>query len=161
MNQEKPNFNVLGISHIGIAAKNPEVFSQFLLDMLGLSLLGQETVASQKTHTQFISSQAESPTVTPDETDAHELPRLESLVASPAGEGPIHQFLEKKGGGIHHIALKVDSLANALSYLEGRGVKLIDKTPRIGAGGHLIAFIHPHATGGILIELCQHGSATP
>lgn len=160
MTIDQKNFKILGISHIGIAAKKPTVFSQFLTDLLGLSCHGEEIVASQMTRTHFFSSASIQESTDPVQDHIKPPhPRIESLEAEPPQEGPIFQFLEKRGGGIHHIALSVDDLAKALQYLESKGIMLIDKKPRVGAGGHLIAFIHPHATGGILVELCQHSSA--
>ncbi len=68
---------------------------------------------------------------------------------------PIAKFIEKKGTGMHHIALLVDNLQAALDYLKGQGVQLIDTSPRIGVEGFKIAFLHPKSTGGVLIELCE------
>ncbi len=72
-------------------------------------------------------------------------------------DGPIGRFIEKNGGrnGIQHIALRVDNIENAIADLMAKGVRMIDEKPRYGAGGSAIAFIHPKATGGVLVELCQ------
>ena len=80
--------------------------------------------------------------------------KLEFLKAT-SKDSPIAQFIDKKGSGIHHIALVVDNLQPALDYLQEKGIKLIDEKPRIGAEGLSIAFIHPNSTGGILVELCE------
>ena len=103
---------------------------------------GEETVAEQKVTTGFYP--------TPNGSE------IELLVASEAGS-PIEKFIEKNGGrgGIQHIALRVDNLEAALADLKEKGVKLIDEKPRKGAGGASIAFIHPKATHGVLLELCQ------
>ena len=68
---------------------------------------------------------------------------------------PVSKFIEKKGEGIHHMAIRVENLEAALAELKEKGVRLIDEKPRLGAGGAKIAFLHPKATGGVLLELCQ------
>ncbi|MEJ2082430.1 MAG: VOC family protein, partial [Acidobacteriota bacterium] len=70
-------------------------------------------------------------------------------------KSPVASFLEKRGEGIHHISLEVDDLDATLERLKKMNVQLIDKDPRGGAGGRRIAFIHPHSTGGVLVELCE------
>ncbi|MCB1150952.1 methylmalonyl-CoA epimerase, partial [bacterium] len=77
------------------------------------------------------------------------------LLESTDPEGPIGKYVAKRGAGIHHLTLRVDDLEAALAELEEKGVRLIDRKPRIGAGGAKIAFLHPKSTGGILIELCE------
>ena len=72
-----------------------------------------------------------------------------------AEDSPVAKFIAKKGEGMHHMALRVDDLEAALAELKAKGVRLIDEKPRRGAGGALIAFVHPAATGGILLELSQ------
>lgn len=72
----------------------------------------------------------------------------------PLGDGPVSTFLEKRGEGIHHIAIQVDNIEDILTKMDEAGVALIDKTPRQGAEGK-IAFVHPKSTGGILLELVQ------
>ncbi len=79
---------------------------------------------------------------------------VELLIPTEA-ESPIAKFIEKKGVGIHHIAVRVNDLAVEIARLQAEGIIMIDETPRKGAGGKLIAFIHPKSTGGILIELTQ------
>ena len=106
---------------------------------LGLDLIGSEEV---KDH-QVI-------------TDIYEVgnSKLEFLRATDKNS-PIGRFIDKKGKGIHHIALTVDNLESALNYLANKGIQLIDQNPRIGAEGYKVAFLHPKSTGGVLIELCQ------
>ena len=77
------------------------------------------------------------------------------LLEGTAPDSPVSKFIEAKGEGIHHLAIRVDDLEAALAELKEKGVRLIDEKPRKGAGGALIAFIHPKATGGILLELSQ------
>jgi len=79
------------------------------------------------------------------------------LLEPTSPESPVGRFLSKRGPGIHHLTLAVDDLQGTLGNLEGRGVRLIDQTPRVGAGGKAIAFLHPSSTAGILIELLQEG----
>ncbi|MFP3998519.1 MAG: methylmalonyl-CoA epimerase [Desulfosalsimonas sp.] len=130
---------ILHIDHIGVAVESNQESKSFWSDILGLRFDGEETVEEQKVKTAFFP------------IDKSEVELLEST----AEDGPISKFIEKKGQGVHHIALRVDDLEAALLELKQKGVKLIDQTPRIGAGGARIAFIHPKATGGVLVELCE------
>ncbi|KJR47222.1 Methylmalonyl-CoA epimerase [Desulfosporosinus sp. I2] len=132
-------FNVLKLDHIGIAVKDMEVAKRFYTETLGMKAQGEEIVEQQKVKVCFIPS------------GDSEIELLEST--SP--EGPIAKFIEKNGEGIQHIAFRVDNIENALADLKAKGVRLIDEVPRYGAGGASIAFIHPKATGGILLELSQ------
>jgi len=77
------------------------------------------------------------------------------LLESTDPEGPIAKFIEKRGEGIQHIAFRVDDIEEALEQMRQKGVRLIDEKPRYGAGGARIAFLHPKATGGVLVELCE------
>ena len=148
-NTKKNPFRVLGINHLGIVPKDFAQASDFFQDLLGLGFQGDEDVIDQQTKTRMFRS-------TSDEAQKEMPPfsRLE-LLAPMGDEGPIHKYLETKGGGIHHLALDVDDVAAALDYLNSKGVQLIDKTPRTGAHQTLVGFIHPRATGGILVELVQ------
>jgi methylmalonyl-CoA/ethylmalonyl-CoA epimerase len=78
------------------------------------------------------------------------------LLEPMSDDSPISKFLEKRGPGIHHIAVEVDDISAVLAELKDKGAKLIDEQPRAGAGGCLVAFIHPSSTGGVLLELVQH-----
>jgi methylmalonyl-CoA epimerase len=133
--------NTTVVDHIGIAVPNIDEALKFWHDTLGVTCTGKETVADQKVTTAFLPIK---------DTE------LELLEAT-APDSPIAGFIEKNGGkgGIHHLAIRVDNLEAALAELKEKGVKLIDEKPRKGAGGASIAFIHPKATGGILLELCQ------
>jgi len=135
-------FKILGVDHIGIAVKDLKEVGAFWGDVLGLPNNGEETVADQKVTTGFF------PTPNGSEIE---------LLAATEDSSPIAKFIEKNGGrgGIQHIALRVDNLEAALSDLKEKGVKLIDEKPRKGAGGAMIAFLHPKATHGVLLELCQ------
>ncbi len=130
---------VVKVDHIGIAVKDIDEAAKFWEGVLGLKIVAREEVASQKVITAFIpcgDSEVE-------------------LLQATAEDSPIAKFIENKGEGIQHIALKVDDVAAALSALKEQGCRLIDETPRPGAGGAQIAFLHPKATGGVLLELCQ------
>ena len=135
-------FKVLGVDHIGIAVGDLKEVGSFWGDMLGLPNNGEETVEEQKVTTGFFP--------TPNGSE------IELLVAT-ADDSPIAKFIEKNGGrgGIQHIALRVDNLEAALADLKEKGVRLIDEKPRKGAGGAKIAFVHPKASHGVLLELCQ------
>ena len=74
---------------------------------------------------------------------------------STAPDGPVAKFLEKKGQGVHHVAFRVENIEEALAELKEKGIRLIDEKPRKGAGGAKIAFLHPKATNGVLVELCE------
>lgn len=137
---------ILGINHIGIAAKDPSKAKEFFQSVLGIPYLGDELVKEQKTLTTMFTA-----SVMPQSADS----RLEILQNEEGQEGPIKKFLETKGGGIHHIALTVDDLNGALMELKSKNIELIDQTPRKGAHSTSIAFIHPKSTGGILVELVQ------
>ena len=132
-------FKILGIEHVGIAVDDLNGISDVFGDLLGLKLRSREKIDDQKVITDIY------------ETGSG---KLEFLKATDENS-PIAQFIEKKGKGMHHIALKVDNLQAALDYLKGQGTQLIDTSPRIGAEGFKIAFLHPKSTGGILIELCE------
>lgn len=77
------------------------------------------------------------------------------LLEGTAPDSPITKYIEKKGAGIHHMCIRVDNLEEELQRLKDEGMRLIDETPRKGAEGMLVAFIHPKSTGGILVELNQ------
>lgn len=77
------------------------------------------------------------------------------LVEPASPDSPITKFLEKTGGGIHHLAWKVEDVARAIAHLKSHGVRMIDEAPRPGAHGTTIAFVHPKSTGGVLMELVQ------
>ena len=130
---------LLKIDHLGIAVKSIDAGKNFWTDALGLSFAGTETVAEQKVTTAFLP-------VGDSEVE---------LLESTAPDGPIAKYLEKKGEGVQHIAFRVANIDEALAELKAKGIQLIDEKPRKGAGGARIAFIHPKATSGVLVELCE------
>lgn len=127
------------IDHIGIAVKDLNRAREFYEGVLGLTVTDTEEVAEQKVKVAFLP------------TGDSEVELLESTTP----DGPIARFIEKNGEGIQHIAFRVDNLAEKLAALKVQGVRLIDEKPRRGAGGAMIAFLHPKTTGGVLVELCQ------
>ena len=129
------------IEHLGIAVKSLETAIPFYEEVLGLKCYAIEEVAEQKVKTAFF------------QVGQTKIELLEST--DP--EGPVGKFIEKKGEGIHHIAFAVaDGVAEALKEADEKGIQLIDKTPRKGAEGLSIAFLHPKSTIGVLTELCEH-----
>ncbi|MBP2664226.1 MAG: methylmalonyl-CoA epimerase [Firmicutes bacterium] len=132
-------FQVLKVDHIGIAVKDMEQAKKFYTDVLGMTAMGEEVIEQQKVKVCFIpcgDSEVE-------------------LLESTSPDGPVAKFIEKNGEGMQHLALRVDNIEAALADLKEQGVRLIDETPRYGAGGASIAFVHPKATGGILLELSE------
>ncbi|MBM40498.1 MAG: methylmalonyl-CoA epimerase [Acidobacteria bacterium] len=127
------------LDHIGIAVSDLDAALEFYRDALGLELGLAEEVASERVRAQFLPVGEAS---------------LELLEAT-APESAIARSVERRGPGIHHITLRVDDLQVALDRLKARGVRLVDERPRAGAGGSLVAFIHPSAAQGVLVELKQ------
>ncbi|THB76427.1 MAG: methylmalonyl-CoA epimerase [Desulfobulbaceae bacterium] len=130
---------ILKIDHLGIAVNSIDDGKNFWSEILGLEFEGAETVEEQKVKTAFFP------------VGESEVELLEST--SP--DGPVAKFIEKRGQGFQHIAFRVADIDEALEELKAKNVQLIDQTPRKGAGGARIAFLHPKATGGILVELCE------
>ncbi|MBN1387517.1 MAG: methylmalonyl-CoA epimerase [Bacteroidales bacterium] len=130
------------IEHIGIAVNSLEQAIPFYEKVMGLKCYNVEEVADQKVRTAFFRVGQT---------------KIE-LLESTDPEGPIGKFIEKKGEGIHHIAFAVKGIENKLREAESKGVRLIDTTPRKGAEGLDIAFIHPRSAFGVLTELCEDKS---
>lgn len=128
------------VDHIGIAVEDLEAVVRVYTELLGKGPEHRETVAEQKATTAFFAV---------GETN------LEFLQSTDP-EGPIGRFIAKQGrGGIHHICLAVDDIETVLAQYKEAGIKLIDETPRVGAHGKKVAFVHPKSTGGVLLELSQ------
>ena len=136
---------ILGISHIGLAPKDVAGSENFFQAILGLKNFGSEDVTDQKTRTTFFASNH----------DADNPTRLEILQDLADGNGPVGSFIAKKGGGIHHIALAVENVEEAIAFLLDKGVRMVDESPRDGAHQTKVAFVHPKSTGGLLVELVQ------
>jgi len=130
------------VDHIGVAVKSIEESLKFWEDTMGVKCVDVEEVEEQKVKTAFLPLK---------DTEIE-------LLEGTSEESPVSKFIEKKGEGIHHIALRVDNLEEALAELKEKGVRLIDEKPRDGAGGCRIAFVHPKSTGGILLELSERSN---
>jgi len=131
------------LDHIGIAVDDIGESLAFFRDALGLDIDSQEDVAGQRVRATFLSAGQSSV----------------ELLEPTAEESPVGRFLAKHGAGMHHVAFRVDDIRAALAELKARGVRLIDDEPREGAHGSLVAFIHPSATHGVLVELKQAHAA--
>lgn len=127
------------VDHIGIAVKSIDESLKFWEGAMGIKCHGVEEVTEQKVKTAFL----------PIEDTEIE------LLEPTAEDSPVARFIEKKGEGIHHIAVRVEDIEQALAELKDKGVRLIDEKPRLGAGGCRIAFVHPKASGGVLLEISE------
>nr|WP_251551391.1 methylmalonyl-CoA epimerase [Neobacillus muris] len=127
------------VDHIGIAVKSLEAVLPFYTKVLQLPLLKIEEVDSQKVRVAFL------------QAGETKLELLEPI--SP--ESAVFKFIEKRGEGIHHVALGVESIEERIRQLEEQGIRMIDENPRLGAGGAHIAFMHPKSASGVLFELCE------
>ncbi len=127
------------ISHIGIAVESLEEQIPYYRDLLGMKFAGTELVEDQKLKVAFFEI-----------GDT----RIE-LCEATSDDSPIAKFIAKKGQGIHHMAYAVDNCQMAIDKMDGAGLRLIDTKPRVGAGGHKIAFLHPKSTYGILTEMTE------
>jgi methylmalonyl-CoA/ethylmalonyl-CoA epimerase len=127
------------IDHLGIAVKSLEAVIPYYEDVLGLKCEGREEVESQKVRTAFFAA-----------GDVH----IE-LLEPTSEESPIAKFIAKSGEGIHHIAFATDDVTGQLGQAKEKGARLIHEVPFAGAGGKLVAFLHPKSTFGVLTEFCQ------
>ncbi len=141
-NPVKNDFMGSKIQHLGVAVGSIDQALEFWRDGLGLELKEVEIVEDQGVRVAMLPI-GES--------------RIE-LLEPTGGETPVGKFIAKRGTGIHHLCVEVDDVAAKLADLKAKGVRLIDEQPRIGAGGALVAFVHPASTGGVLIELTQRGT---
>jgi methylmalonyl-CoA/ethylmalonyl-CoA epimerase len=127
------------IEHIGIAVKDLEASNQIFEDILGVAPYKEEEVASEHVKTSFFQV-GES--------------KIELLQAT-SSDSAIAKYLEKNKEGIHHIAFDVEDIFAEIERLKEKGYTLIHETPKAGADGKMIAFMHPKSSGGVLVELCQ------
>lgn len=127
------------IDHIGIAVKSIDQAAKFYTDTLGLKAEGEEIINDQKVKVAFLP-------ITDSELE---------LLESTEPDGPVAKFIDSRGEGIQHVAFRVEDIEETLKELNAKGVRLIDKRPRKGAGGARIAFIHPKETHGVLVEICE------
>ena len=134
---------VTGIDHIAIAVNSLSVALPFYQELLGLELKGIEEVPEQQVRVAFLQ-------VGPTKIE---------LLEPTSDSSPISKFLAKRGPGLHHIALATGDVSTELASLRESGIRLIDEEPKLGAGGKQIAFVHPKATSGVLLELCSEGNS--
>jgi methylmalonyl-CoA epimerase len=127
---------VSSLDHIGIAVRSIEEAKKFWVDQLGLKVMHVEEVPEQKVRVAMLDAGIE-------------------LLEPTTPDSPVAKFIEKRGEGLHHVTLQTGNLADRLKALKAASVNLIDETPRIGAGGSRIAFVHPKSTHGVLLELCD------
>src|ERR1043165_2279390 len=132
------------LDHVGIAVKDLAAALAFYRDALGLEIEAPEEVTSQRVRAHFLPVGAAN---------------LELLEAT-APDSPIAKYVDKRGPGLHHITLRVDDIHAAVERMKARGVRMIDETPRPGAEGSTIAFVHPAATHGVLVELKQASASS-
>ncbi|MBS2027334.1 MAG: methylmalonyl-CoA epimerase [Deltaproteobacteria bacterium] len=128
-----------GLDHVAIAVKDLDAAVALYRDVLGLELAEIEEVAEQQVRTAIF---------------GHGMGRIE-LISPTAPDTGVAKFLEKRGEGLHHICVEVDDIDAAISALSERGAPMIDKTPKPGAGGAKVAFVHPKGLHGVLVELRQ------
>ncbi len=128
----------ISIDHLGIAVRSIDQALAFYQKQLGLAVTARETVAVEKVHVAMLPVEGS---------------RIELLEPAEA-DSPVGKFLAKRGEGLHHIALKIPDLRDAVERLKASGARLLNE-PRPGAGGHIYVFVHPASTGGVLLELIQ------
>lgn len=131
--------NITKIDHIGIAVKNLDEALRLYEEVLGIKCQGKEIVEQQKVKVAFL------------QIGDTEIELLESTTE----DGEIAKFIEKKGEGIHHIALRVDNIEEAINEMKEKEIQMIDESPRYGAGSAKIVFCHPKSTNGVLLELSE------
>jgi methylmalonyl-CoA/ethylmalonyl-CoA epimerase len=138
---------VLGIDHVGICVAEMDDSAAHWSTLLGLAIAHRECVDPQKTEAAFLDPPGGGATV--------------ELVSPMEGNLTLERFLVKRGDGLHHVAFAVSDIDAALRRLDAAGVPLIDREPRPGARGHLVAFLHPRAMAGTLVELVEHQEKKP
>jgi methylmalonyl-CoA epimerase len=130
--------NEFKIDHLGIAVRSLDGALRFWEEQLGMRVEMRETVEREKVHLAMLPASG---------------PRIELLEPADA-DSPIAKFIEKRGEGLHHVAVRVPDLTAAAGRLKAAGARLLNE-PRTGAGGHTYVFVHPGSTGGVLLELIQ------
>jgi len=136
---DRPIFDPLNLDHIGIAVKSIDETEKKYIALWGNSCFHRETVLEQNVKVGFI--------------QAGEIKLV--LIEPLCEESSVHRFIEKRGEGMHHLAYRVEDIEKELHRLDELGLRLIDKVPRKGAMNKWVAFLHPKAIDGVLIEICQ------
>jgi methylmalonyl-CoA/ethylmalonyl-CoA epimerase len=146
------------IDHVAIAVADLDACADGLTALFGLTPGAREHLSGQATDVAFLLTGA--PGDAPD-TESGEAPGGAAAleICAPHGNAGLERFLARRGPGLHHVCFEVDDLRAALATLKAAGVRLIDETPRPGARGHEVAFLHPASTGGVLFELCAGSAA--
>lgn len=135
----------LGIDHLGVAVRDLSEAAATYGETLGLALTGSEELPERGLAVQFVDTGNS---------------RIE-LIAPIREDSEVSSFLDKRGEGLHHICLRVDDIEAVLAGMKARGAHLIDETPKPGAGGSRVAFVHPKGAHGVLIELVEHPPGEP
>jgi len=128
------------LDHIAIAVSDMEAAIARFVDDLGIELAGREDVPSESTSTAFLP------------IDGTKI----ELIHPMAGEGPVAAYLEKRGGGLHHLCFETDDIEGDMARLKAKGYRFLSEAPKPGAHGTRVAFIHPKSCGGVLIELAEY-----
>jgi methylmalonyl-CoA epimerase len=139
------SFKVLGIEHMAIATKEAAPVMALFQKLFSVQQTGEEEVPQQKVLTQFF-----------DLGGVHF-----ELLQPTSTDSPISKYLEKRGNGFHHLAVRVDRIEAAIEHFKSEGIQMIDDKPRTGAGGCLTAFVHPKSFGGLLVELVERPLVAP
>lgn len=129
----------LKLDHVGIAVSNLDEALKLYTEVLGLEVHGTEVVEEQKVRVAFLPV---------GDTEVE-------LLESTSPDGPVAKFIERNGEGVQHLAFKVENIEEAIQDMLDKGMRMIDETPRYGAGGAKIAFMHPKGTNRVLVELTQ------
>lgn len=160
-------FEVLGIDHIAIVPRNAGESERFFVEMLGLGLNGREEVRHEKVEVTMLRTSSigdlaeqtrqgnQEQEVGPNNAGAKSGEAKIELLTGTEEDSVVSRFLRQRGGGVHHIALRVSDVEQAWKYLSSQGVPVIGEGVRRGAHGTKVLFIHPRATGGVLIELVE------
>jgi methylmalonyl-CoA/ethylmalonyl-CoA epimerase len=133
---------IRNVDHIGIATTSLEQGLALYQGVLGLKVASREIIADQGV--EVLAFQCAGADI--------------ELLQPTRADCSIAKFLAERGSGMHHVAYRVDDIRGALEHAREAGIELVDQTPRVGAGGHLVAFLHPRSTGRVLIELVEHTS---
>lgn len=134
---------VVRVDHIGMCVRDIDEAGQPWTRLLGLPITEREEVASQRAAVGWLRFGGDTTSI--------------ELVSS-LGNAGLDKFLDKRGNALHHVAILVTDIHEALARIKSAGLRVIDEEPRPGAGGHMVAFIHPAAMAGTLVELVQAGS---
>ena len=137
----KKTFKIISVDHVAVATKNIKTLENLFVNILGMDSSEKEYVVDENVDVVKIFSDSKSTAI--------------ELLEAKNKDSVIEKYIDSKGEGIHHIALNVDDIQNAINFLKSKGVHLVYEKPNLGADNKLITFIHPKSSPGMLIELCQ------